>query len=111
MRSLLHFSAARGASSSRLRNGGRLRLRPCRNHNLAVTLAVLMLAVLAEPAAAQLAGSDDSGLGEIVVTAQKRAENLQRVPIAITVVTADQLDRQPTVNSAELAHHVPGLLI
>lgn len=35
----------------------------------------------------------DGGLQDIVVTAQRRSENLQRVPIAVTVATGDQLAR------------------
>ena len=48
------------------------------------------------------AGGDapGSGLAEIVVTAQRRSENLQKVPIAVTVATAAQLTAV-SVNSAQ----------
>jgi len=42
-------------------------------------------------------------LEEIVVTAQKRAENLQQVPIAITAITASQLSAAGVGNSLDLA--------
>lgn len=44
-------------------------------------------------------GEGSAQLREIVVTAQKRAENLQTVPIAVTVVTAEEL-KQANINSA-----------
>jgi iron complex outermembrane receptor protein len=49
------------------------------------------------------------GTGEIIVTAQKRAQNLQDVPLAISVVSGAQLERA-NVNSAEqLFQRVPTL--
>ena len=58
------------------------------------TLAFALLA--AAPAAAQeaaeAAAADDGGLDEIVVTAQRRAENLQDVPISVTAVGGEKLD-------------------
>lgn len=46
----------------------------------------------ASTAYAQDASSDSDGLGEIVVTAQKRAENIQDVPIAISAVGSEFLE-------------------
>ena len=51
----------------------------------------------------------DAGLGEIVVTAQKRAEDLQDVPIAITAISAEALDTFHVTNNAQLAALTPGL--
>ncbi|MEZ5655376.1 MAG: TonB-dependent receptor [Sphingobium sp.] len=48
--------------------------------------------------------------GEIVVTAQKRAENLQNVPIAISVLQGKQLDKS-TVGVNEQLSRVPGVSI
>ncbi len=65
----------------------------------------LALVGLAGAAVAQ----ESSGilLEEIIVTAQKRVQNLQDVPVAISVVTGDQLE-QANVNSAEqLFQRVP----
>lgn len=78
--------------------------------------SVLGAAALAAPAAAQDAApqeaqADEGAFGgtEIIVTAQKRAQNLQDVPVAITVVSGDQLERA-NVNSAEqLFQRVPTL--
>jgi iron complex outermembrane recepter protein len=54
----------------------------------AVSLAMLSLPATARAQAAAEA-DDIEGLGEIVVTAQKRPENLQQVPIAISVLGSE----------------------
>lgn len=58
---------------------------------------------------ANATATDETGVGDIIVTAQKRAQNLQDVPLAITVVSGAQLERA-NVNSAEqLFQRVPTL--
>jgi iron complex outermembrane recepter protein len=64
----------------------------------------------ASPGRAEEAGSESSNvLTEIVVTAQKREEKLQNVPIAITVVNAAQLANQHVYTIADLARTTPAL--
>ncbi len=60
---------------------------------IAPVLAILA-AGWAAPAAAQDAApaAEEGQLGEIIVTAQRREENLQDVPISITAVSGDKLD-------------------
>lgn len=58
-------------------------------------------------AAAESAG----GLGEIIVTAQKRAENLQTVPVAVTAVTGEDLAEQQITNITAMANSVPNVQI
>jgi iron complex outermembrane receptor protein len=48
-------------------------------------------------------------LGEIVVTAQKRAESVQDVPIAVTALGADTLQRRGETTVASIAAEVPNL--
>src|SRR6202789_276554 len=56
------------------------------------------------------ASNDDQGtLAEIVVTAQKRAENLQDVPIAISTVSGNQLAAVAATDITAIADMVPGL--
>lgn len=64
------------------------------------------------PTARETAPSDSSGaLDEIVVTAQKRAENLQTVPIAITVNSGEQLNARGVASTMQLSVVTPGLNI
>ena len=48
----------------------------------------------------------DTTVEEVVVTAQKRAENLQDVPIAITALTAETLQNQRVGNLLGLSGFV-----
>jgi iron complex outermembrane receptor protein len=57
------------------------------------------------------AAADDNALTEIVVTAEKREENLQDVPIPITVVSAQQLTDQHVTTLADLSRTAPSLEI
>jgi iron complex outermembrane receptor protein len=50
-----------------------------------------------------------SDLGEIVVTARRRAENLQNVPVAVTVVSQDTFDRAGVFDVNNLQTTAPGL--
>ncbi len=49
----------------------------------------LLLSAPALAADADATASDDDGLSEIIVTAQKRSENLQQVPIAVSVLGSE----------------------
>ncbi|MFZ4382587.1 MAG: TonB-dependent receptor, partial [Sandarakinorhabdus sp.] len=61
----------------------------------------------AAPAIAQeVAGTEPA---EIVVTAQKRSEKLQDIPVAVSVVSADQLSRQAVLNLENAQYLVPSL--
>jgi iron complex outermembrane receptor protein len=50
-------------------------------------------------------------LEEVVVTAQKRVENVQEIPVTISVVTGDMLDNFSIRDANDLAASVPGLTI
>jgi iron complex outermembrane receptor protein len=60
------------------------------------------------PAFAQDADDQTSG-GDIIVTAQKRSENVQDIPIAVTVVGEAQLARQNIISVADLKASSPAL--
>lgn len=49
------------------------------------------------------------GLEEITVTAQRRAENLQSVPIAVTALGAEALDQFGVRTTQDVSHIVPNL--
>jgi iron complex outermembrane recepter protein len=61
--------------------------------------------------AQQAAAGPGDSLTEIVVTAEKREEKLQDVPLAVTVVSAAQLANQHVYNIADLARTTPSLEI
>jgi iron complex outermembrane receptor protein len=69
----------------------------------------------AQPAAAATAESPDeasgTGIGEIIVTAQRREENLQSVPIAVTALTAESLRANRVQTIQDLSGLAPGLTI
>ncbi len=50
-----------------------------------------------------------NALEEVLVTAQKRAEDITSVPISISSVSQDTLDQQGAKNIADLARLVPGV--
>lgn len=55
------------------------------------------------------AESDMEVVEEIVVTAQKRAERLQDVPISMNVVTEDEIRRRGLVSSGDYLRGMPGV--
>ncbi len=75
-------------------------------------IALLMAAsALALSASAAMAAStsNDSTVTEVIVTAQKRSENLQKVPVAIAVATQDQLNNNAIGNAESLEQIIPSL--
>jgi iron complex outermembrane receptor protein len=88
------FDSARGALNLRARL-------------LVGASAMIMSATptLMQPAFAQ----SSAGVEDIIVTAQRREEQAQNVPIAITAIGATQLERQGVTNVIELQSAVPGL--
>ena len=80
-----------------------------------VALAVVSTSLFIAPAAyaQDEAAEDGPGLGEIVVTAQRREENLQDVPLSVTAVSGDKLDAISAggVDIRGLSGRVPSLLV
>jgi iron complex outermembrane recepter protein len=82
---------------------------------LALTAGGSVLALLAGPAIAQDAAptpeASTGGIEEIVVTARKRSENLQKVPIAITAFTPDTLAQKGITDVSQLGNFAPSVEI
>ena len=63
----------------------------------------------ADPAKPEAAKPESAVLGEIVVTANKREENLSKVGLTVTALGATQLKQQKITTLQDLASAVPGL--
>lgn len=72
---------------------------------LAIAVSLAMSAAGAPLAMAETAGA----LEEIVVTAQKREENLQETPISITALTGNAIAKRGIANSGDLIREIPGV--
>ncbi len=82
------------------------------NHKLATVSLAAMAAWAASPALAQDTAQDsDDGLGAIVVTAQKRSENIQDVPIAISAVGSEYLQSRGIDSIDKLGTIAPNVKI
>ena len=83
---------------------------------LAARAAILLYPLAALPAALVLAATpgdvapaDGAVLEEVRVTSRWREESLQSVPVAVSVVSGDLLDRTFSVNTQQLAQFAPSL--
>lgn len=54
-------------------------------------------------------GQQDGGLADIVVTAQRRSERLQRVPVAVTALSGEALATKGLASTQDIAAATPGL--
>jgi len=76
---------------------------------------LVMLQMSATPARAQRVPENstptaqESGIDDIVVTAQRRAESAQKVPLSITVLGGDQIEREGFRSFQDYATRVPNL--
>lgn len=67
--------------------------------------------VFAQEAAQQAQAPSSEDMGEIIVTARKRSETLISVPVAITAVTATELQRGAINGTDALARKIPGFVV
>ena len=77
-------------------------------------LAALLLLVAPQGRAQQAAESEataSEGIQEVVVTANKRSENLQSVPVSVTALTAGQLAETKMDSPSALAAQIPNLQV
>jgi iron complex outermembrane receptor protein len=77
-------------------------------------MAVFLLALFGAKAHAQATTSSEepiAQLGEIVVTAQKRKQNVQDTPLSVTAISGDALTQVGVTNVMELSHLDPALQI
>lgn len=70
--------------------------------------------VFAFPVHAQTSDVREEGVavsGDIIVTARKRQESILKVPVIITAISQDRLERLQTTEMADLPKLVPGLVL
>ncbi len=82
----------------------------------ASAIAIIGTLALSHPAVAQQAqaeatSTNQTGLGEIVVTAQRREQNLQDVPVAVSAVGGDALRRLNIRDSSDISKAVAGVTL
>jgi iron complex outermembrane recepter protein len=83
-------------------------------HASRITPSRLLVAgavALALSAPAARAASDDDVLSEVVVTAERRSQNLQEVPISATVFTGETLDRLGVTDLSDIQTVAPSIAI
>lgn len=74
---------------------------------VAITLVLPAIPALAQDETPSRESEADSG--DIVVTAQRRSERLQDVPMSITALSADMLEQAGVTTTADLARVTPGV--
>jgi iron complex outermembrane receptor protein len=86
-----------------------------RNWSILATGSFAVCNVFAGSAHAQAsiseAATDGNATPEIIVTAQKRAQSIQKVPIAISAISSDDLERRQIQNITSLSSVAPNLQI
>lgn len=86
---------------------------------LAATPALAQDAAPADPAATAAGATDaqtqdeaaTASDGEIIVTARRRAETLQNVPIAVSAYSGEQLDRQGALDITDIGDTTPNVTV
>jgi len=92
-------TAVRGGEHCRRRGGS------C----LALLVGLGAVSGAALPAFAQTAAEPVDQLAEVVVTAQKRAERIQDIPISVSAISGDDLDRSGARDFKDVLLSVPGV--
>jgi iron complex outermembrane receptor protein len=83
--------------------------------------SAIVLVLVGQPTSAQIAPADneaavpepvaqDGGLGEIVVTAQRRRQSLQDVPIAVTAITGEEMAARQIRTTLDIPRLVPNMV-
>ena len=83
----------------------------CARIRFGASASAIVLAFAASPVFAQVetASSDATSVAEIIVTAQKREQSIQDVPIAVTALSAEALDAMKIEGGSELMRAIPNV--
>ncbi len=85
---------------------------------MSASVFALAIATLSSPVFAQDAPADDvetaqnqGGLSDIIVTATKRSENLQTVPVAVSAISSESLQAKGVFETSDLNNTMPNLQV
>ena len=73
--------------------------------------ATLLAAIAITAILVPLGARADTTLEEVVVTAERRSERLQDVPVAVTALSASDLEDRGVRQAADIASSVPNMLL
>ncbi len=97
---------------------GRTKISPAIDlrRSIAMTLAAVAMAVASDGASAQQAApaaqaAESGGIAEVLVTARRREESLQEVPLTVAAFTSEDLENQNIENVQDLALLVPNMVV
>ena len=76
---------------------------------IAIAIAATSLGTVGSITTSTLAQAQDSLIEEVVVTARKRQESLQDVPVAVTALTPSQLERGSIQRTTDIDKMVPNV--
>lgn len=97
--------------ASKEEKGGTRMLKGKKTSPLARAFALCGTAIVSHAALAQTSGGEAPVEGEIIITAQKRAQSLQDVPISVSAATGAELQAQNIVATASLGRVAPNLTV
>jgi iron complex outermembrane recepter protein len=86
-------------------------MRAIRATSLFAVAVALSTPALAQESATLQDQQDDGGLSDIIVTATKRSENLQDVPVAVSAISAETLQNQGVFETSDLSNNMPNLQV
>jgi len=75
----------------------------------AIAAALISIFGVSQGVTAQTEEASPRGIEEIIVTAQKRSQNLQEVPISITALRGEDIQNKGVENIVDLGQITPGL--
>ncbi len=82
---------------------------PVNRFSSRILIAVAPIFALQAPVAVSQETSSPQGLQEVTVTARKRVESLQEVPISVTAFTAERLQQLDLTDLTDIQRFTPGL--
>ncbi|MDH3640550.1 MAG: TonB-dependent receptor [Gammaproteobacteria bacterium] len=81
----------------------------CFSARLSVGAGFLVLAAILASPAMVVAEEGSGGIEEVIVTAQRTAESIQDVPIAVTALTGEMLEDKQVINPSDLQMNAPSV--